>query len=365
MRKNRSVLISVYWLTDFGGLHENVLDTAIAYTKNGWICTIIAPKAKFNIKFVSLGIRLIEHDFADITDAARVALGQGGFDLVHAHPFQALVLGKSIAKACAAKLILTIHGQYADAIDESIDAVICVSSKIKNYIQSLQLLDSSRIHVIPNAIDEDVFRSYDNLTPISGNIRQTVITICSRIDPDKKVILQCAKDMIEYLNIHNINAQINIQGKNLYGEVKEFDRYISKFKAHRFIKITLQEWCNERDKLCQIYNSSDLVIGSGRAAAEALSCLRPTIAVASRGYVGLLDSTTIELAIASNFGGFFDDETMYSKERLVADFHKFRKLRARRNSSDDIKLVKERMLQHMGSSIVAERQCALVSRICN
>ena len=76
-----SIFIPVHWLTDFGGLHENVLDTVRALRGAGCRIVVMAPAARFNPRFVAAGATLIENDLSDAAAATHVALAAGPFSL--------------------------------------------------------------------------------------------------------------------------------------------------------------------------------------------------------------------------------------------------------------------------------------------
>ena len=68
-------------------------------------------------------------------------------------------------------------------------------------------------------------------------------------------------------------------------------------------------------------NKHDLIIGAGRVAMEAMRCGVPVIAVGERRYVGLINSSTIELAKQTNFGDS-DWQSDFNLPTLIADLKK-------------------------------------------
>src|SRR6266567_4682717 len=95
----KRVLIPVYWMTEFGGLHENVLDTANALIAGGWQVTIMAPPSKASARFLAAGITVLDDPMEDTEASVSRALANGPFDLVNAHPFQARRIGLAVADA--------------------------------------------------------------------------------------------------------------------------------------------------------------------------------------------------------------------------------------------------------------------------
>ncbi|KAF0192017.1 MAG: polysaccharide deacetylase [Gammaproteobacteria bacterium] len=72
-----------------------------------------------------------------------------------------------------------------------------------------------------------------------------------------------------------------------------------RFRAAAGHNVHLQDFVSDVDA---VYRASDLVIGAGRVAIEAMQLGRPVIAVGENRYIGPVDGTTIALAKATNFG---------------------------------------------------------------
>jgi len=52
----------------------------------------------------------------------------------------------------------------------------------------------------------------------------------------------------------------------------------------------------------KIYRDSDLIIGSGRVAMEALACGSPVVSIGESNYVGIISESTKDVALVTNFG---------------------------------------------------------------
>lgn len=309
------IFVPVHWLTDFGGLHENVFDTVAALTGQGWDCTVMAPAAAFNARLRNIGVTVLEHDMRDVADAIRIAAAAGPYRLVHAHPFLARQIGEGVADLFDIPVTLTVHGQYTDKITDRISAVICVSERISEYIRENFPTMSERVQTIVNAVDDRVLKPHT-----SGDVadRPYTVIVCSRIDPDKKVLMQTVLDVAAILSRAHHPVELRMQGDSFYGNVDDFRSTLQTSASGR-LALCWMGWTDDRVALAEQYNCGDLIVGSGRAAMEAVACLRPTIAVASRGYVGLLNEDTLPLGIATNFGGVLEEGTVYDRARLEQD----------------------------------------------
>jgi glycosyltransferase involved in cell wall biosynthesis len=266
-------------------------------------------------------MKVIENDMANPSEAVCRALAQGPYDLVHVHPFQARSIGLEVAARCAAKVAFTIHGQYLDAVGDEMDAIIAVSDRVADYLKP-HLPHEERLHVIPNAVDFDVFKP--TLLPCLKRKlrRRRVVTVCSRIDSDKTVLLRCIRDAVQALAKSAAPSELRIQGEHFFGDIGDFFEDIASVARGTPLRIVPQSWTSDRNRLRAAFEDSDIVIASGRGAAESVGCLRPTIAVGSRGYVGLIDRNSIGLAMATNFGSCLEPSTQYSPERLNADLNR-------------------------------------------
>jgi peptidoglycan/xylan/chitin deacetylase (PgdA/CDA1 family) len=72
-----------------------------------------------------------------------------------------------------------------------------------------------------------------------------------------------------------------------------------RFRAAAGANVQLQDFVSDVDA---VYRASDLVIGAGRVAIEAMRLGRPVIAVGENRYIGPVDAGTIVQAKATNFG---------------------------------------------------------------
>lgn len=88
-----------------------------------------------------------------------------------------------------------------------------------------------------------------------------------------------------------------------------------RFRAAAGANVRLQGFVSDVDA---VYRASDLVIGAGRVAIEAMRLGRPVIAVGENRYIGPVDADTIALAKATNFGDC-DRLRPFASETLVRD----------------------------------------------
>ncbi len=322
----RRAFIPAHWLTDFGGLHENVLDTAAALLVGGWEVVVMAPASKSSAKFILAGATVLESAMTDVEADVALALANGPYHLVHAHPFQARRIGIRVAEECRIPAVITIHGQYDDEFNQYSDSVkhiICVSSRVANFISDSCPGISGKLVVIPNGVDFETF--FYSARKRSENA-PTVLALTSRLDPDKEVLSQAVGDLIEYLSGHEKSTtagryEIRIAGDRFYGPQRNsFIDAIDLAASSANIELVTAGWISDRSELRKFFSSADVVIAPGRAAMEAVACGIPTIAAGSRGYIGLVCNKNLSLACATNFGGVREAGTLYARNAIIRDF---------------------------------------------
>jgi glycosyltransferase involved in cell wall biosynthesis len=321
----RRALIVAYWLTDYGGLHENVFDTAQGLAAAGWRVTVMAPAAKVKPRFVDAGAEYLCDPLDDVAAGAGLAIAHGPFDLVHAHPFAARRVGAAVAAALGVPLVVTLHGQYDDEFDSygsTVRHIVCVSAAVADYVASRAPRLADRLAVIPNGVDFDVFTPaiVSSVVPPTG--ARKIIAIASRLDPDKGVLSDVIADLVTRLGDSGgpVPIELRVAGERLYGPpVNPLTAAIDRAAASGRVAVARAGWITDRQALRQFYTGADIVVAPGRAAMEAIACGVPTIAAASRGYIGLVNSETLPLAHNTNFGGVQLPTTLYSPGAIVDD----------------------------------------------
>jgi glycosyltransferase involved in cell wall biosynthesis len=322
----RRALIVAHWLTDFGGLHENVLDTAAGIAAAGWRVTVMAPAAEVAPRFVAAGVEYLPHPLDDVAAGVRLALAHGKFDLVHAHPFEARRVGAAVAAAQGVPLVVTLHGQYDDEFERygaTVRRIVCVSEAVAEYVASRDPALAGRLVAIPNGVDFGVFAPRPVRRSLPCGRRRTIIAVASRLDPDKGVLSAAVDDFVSHLAASGRGeaVELRVAGARLYGPpVNPFTAAIDRAAASGAVRVVRAGWIADRRALQQFYSEADIVVAPGRAAMEAVACGVPTIAAASRGYIGLVSSETLPLAHKTNFGGVQLPSTLYSPGAIIEDF---------------------------------------------
>ncbi len=313
------VVIPVFFKASHGGLHENVLATARFLIDNGHKATIVCPSGPFADSLAGYGVGVIRTDYSDLELTIKNALkvhAVDPIDLVHAHPFASRKFGLALAEQLDVPLVLTFHGKYTDDLSLYIDkvsAVLAVSSGVRDYLLGENAKSSEKFHVVPNVPDTDFFQSL--LEKTQSVEKELSVALVSRLDKDKGFILDVFVDAVEY-------AAKQYSGKLTWvvvGDGTQSEAFRARLEAVRGGNaIEFRGWL-EGEALRSAYQSSDFVFAPGRCALEAMSCGVPVIAVGSKSYCGLVNASTWQQGVYSNFGGVGNQHKDYKSEMVYRD----------------------------------------------
>lgn len=310
------ILIPIFFNAPLGGLHENVLSTALYCKMNNFKVTVLCKSGAFQEKLEKLGVKVITTDYSDhdLPETIRKVNDlnkKEKIDLIHTHPFASRKYAQHIARLLKIPLFLTVHGKHTNNIEsyiDEIDLVFTVSEGIKDFL--LEHLTNKhaedfkhKFFVIPNGVNTNKFRATvqkDEDDKTQRNQTDTLtLSLVSRLDLDKQFIIDIFYKALSFTskNYPNINWRI-------VGEGTQKNIMKDKVKEITFGKtlVNFVGW-KEGDELKKEYQTSDIVIAPGRCALEAMACGKPVIALGSKGYIGLINENNWLKGVYSNFGG--------------------------------------------------------------
>ncbi|ENM5855645.1 polysaccharide deacetylase family protein [Vibrio mimicus] len=205
--------------------------------------------------------------------------------LVHAH---SRASSWSCHIACSltnTPMVTTVHGrQPVHASRKKFhamgDKALPVCEAIRDQLINELNVPESQLHVSRNGIETDTFkRSAAPQNP------KPVISIIGRLSGPKGEL--CYRLLTECLDFEKYQVQV-ITGTPLS------ERFTALQDKVSFPGYTAN--------VEQIMAQSDLVIGAGRVAMEALLCGRPTLAIGEASCVGIIELSNLDQAMATNFG---------------------------------------------------------------
>lgn len=316
-------LISVFFNAPQGGLHENVFDTVGFMLSRKHQVTVVCKPGLFADQLRGLGAGVIETDYSTFSFSTVLAEiqalhEQSPINLVHSHPFASRQLGLMAAQVLGLPCVVTMHGKYLDALSQTIgqlDAVFTVSEGIRHYLLTEGgVAQPEKLHVVPNTPDARLFKAV-RTTPLPEAAGKVVVSLVTRLDQDKAFILEVFYQAVAHAarRYHGrIHWQVVGQGTLQQDVSKQVDALRGKNG------VTFTGWL-KGEELRDAYCRSNAAIAPGRCALEAMSCGVPTIALGSKGYIGLVDSTTWQQAVYTNFGGVGEKHEGYQPGAVERD----------------------------------------------
>ncbi|MFQ2907281.1 polysaccharide deacetylase family protein [Aeromonas allosaccharophila] len=205
--------------------------------------------------------------------------------LVHAHSRASGWSSYVACKLTGTPMITTVHGrQPVHASRKAFHALgyraVAVCEDIAHQIVDNLGVDPAIVQVLRNGIETDKFQP----VPAPDNPKP-VIAIIGRLSGPKGEL--CYRLLDEVLDLDACKVRI-VSGTKV---PERFARFEDRAEFVGYI-----------DDVPALLAGSDLVIGAGRVAMEALLCGRPAFAIGEAKAIGLVTEQNLDEALASNFG---------------------------------------------------------------
>ncbi|WP_020615003.1 glycosyltransferase family 4 protein [Paenibacillus daejeonensis] len=252
-------------------------------------------------------------------------------DIVHAHPFTAIVKGAALVSRNPKPFVVTIHGRYDFGIDRSptgyqASSQICRIIAVDQRVSRLLLRSAAhpeKVSVIPNGIDLAAFAPAP--AEVTRSFRQrrgllpdafTLVTVCRLADGKQHAVMQlirCASRIADRLG----GLNLLIVGSGAHGDkVQE--------KANEAIKqrgsnLRIQ-MAGHRQDVTPYMQAADLVMACGRAAMEAMACGTAVYGMRD-GFAGPVDEESHDMILGSvsGFQPMSDEELIREVEKVARD----------------------------------------------
>ncbi|WP_303847147.1 glycosyltransferase family 4 protein, partial [Aeromonas sobria] len=205
--------------------------------------------------------------------------------LVHAHSRASGWSSYVACKLTGTPMITTVHGrQPVHASRKAFHALgyraVAVCEDIAQQIVDNLGVDPAIVQVLRNGIETDKFQP----VPVPDNPKP-VIAIIGRLSGPKGEL--CYRLLDEVLDLDACRVRI-VSGTKV---PERFARFEGRAEFVGYV-----------DDVPALLAGSDLVIGAGRVAMEALLCGRPAFAIGEAKAIGLVTEQNLNEALASNFG---------------------------------------------------------------
>jgi glycosyltransferase involved in cell wall biosynthesis len=219
---------------------------------------------------------------------------------LHCHLSKSMELGREIYKRYNIPYIVTLHGMFYSKdilLSTCIEAkaIVAVSNPVKNlFIENIGTKFQGILRVIANGVDTETFKPGMLHKPLRQKLgiskNAIVIVYCSRLGWGKgavaeQVISSFKEISLKHRNIYCIIIGEGDKKENITRIAEEFNLSLNRKLIHVI---------GARYDVLSYYLESDLVIGTGRVALEALSCEKVVIATGSKGCVGIVSQENQE-----------------------------------------------------------------------
>lgn len=309
---SRRLIIPVFFFAQHGGLHEYVVATIEAALKGGWDVGIICRDGEFlNERLSGFPIEKFVIDYDDVSHRAHAIDYLTTADLIHTHPGASRAIAVEASKRAGTPVVMTLHGRWTDAVyryHKNLSKIICVSEAVSDLVKSYNINVDDKLLIIPNGTrlrkGESVVntRSFREKIDIFLDRKKKVISVVSRFDADKRVLVDITKGLLKEQRLRGEDRIIwkIIGDGSLLSEIKEEAKVFEDYYSTKAVEF--KGWLTENQVFSQIADSH-ICVASGRGAIQALSMGKPTIAAASVGCEIVLSSDDFVRASYSNFGG--------------------------------------------------------------
>ncbi len=233
---------------------------------------------------------------------------QEKINLVHAHSRASSWVSYFATRLSNIPLVTTAHCIYPVHLSRKIltcfgERVIAISEAVKQHLTRDLKVKSEDVFLIPNGIDADNFRPDVDISSTREEFGiqdgTKIISWIGRFSGPRGRLIE---EMVEKVLPEVLTAVPNLI-LLIVGGGKKPDTLESNVQAinHQIGQQAIR-FTGLRKDIPQICVISDLIIGAGRVALEAMACERPVIAVGENRLVGLINPQTIEQGIHTNFG---------------------------------------------------------------
>ncbi|NRR24731.1 polysaccharide pyruvyl transferase family protein [Brevibacillus sp. MS2.2] len=293
-----------------GGTETHVLSMGKALRKKGVQLFYAGGNGPFYQEFVDAGFLVEPIESAreplqarrqHLIECYRACMKKHCITIVHVHQTPSGLLAATAANELGIPVVFTLHGTYypkdeAIKVAQLCSAVISVSKPVQLFWQKRGV----KTTLISNGVDMEEFQSgiasradVPSLPPDA-----TVVTYVSRLAWQKATVCNMVLRATKTLRSEIPNLHIVVVGSGAQAiHVHELAKVLNKAAGQPYIHIV-----GEQTDVRPYYAISDLVIGTGRVALEAMACGKPVLAIGNHGYVGLVEPSSYDLAWDCYFG---------------------------------------------------------------
>ncbi len=310
-----NILITTMRL-DIGGAETHITELAKGLYREGFKVVVASTGGVYEKELTENNIKVYHvpldnkkpHNVIKAYNQLKNIITEEEIDLVHAHARIPGFICGLLHKRMGFPFVTTAHGTWKTGyglryITNWGQKTVAVSEDIRKYLLDNYKIDDKDIKVTINGIDTDKFSPAidcsDIMTEFKLRPEDRKIVYISRFDSDRSYIISKLMEIIPELaeKIQNLKV-IMVGSGNILDSVMEKAQEINSLTSRDTVIVT-----GSRTDINKFTALADLFIGFGRSSLEALAAGRPLILAGNVGYIGILDESSLDAAIKSNFSG--------------------------------------------------------------
>lgn len=288
-----------------GGAETHIYELALSLTKRGHRVVVATAGGALAD---ALGEKGITHVKIPLDSKSPISLARSAkilrtltknerFDIIHTHSRIASFVCQMALDKRKNVVVSTVHSHFRltpllRRLSFWGRRSIAVSDDLCEYLCREYGIQRSKVSVIPNGIDTDKF-SPSNKKRSNG----LHILFASRLDADCSLgaLLLCRIAPALAQRFEGLQIDIAGGGKE-YRRLASLAECINSELGYRCINL-----CGHIKDMPRALCHADVFVGVSRAALEAMSAALPTVLCGNEGFLGILDSSNIDVAAKTNF----------------------------------------------------------------
>ncbi len=314
-----NILIATMRL-DIGGAETHIVELAKGLSREGFNVVVASVGGVYEEELIKNNIKVYHvpldnkkpHNVIKAYYLLKSIIKSNEIHLVHAHARIPGFICGMLHKKLGFPFVTTAHGTWKTGyglkyITNWGQKTVAVSEDIRKYLLENYKIQDKDIKVTINGVDTVKFSPETDCSELMEEFKLTEqdrkIVYISRFDNDRSYIINKLLEIIPGLAASIQNLKVIMVGSgDILDSVKEKAREVNDSTGGNTVIVT-----GSRTDINKFNSLADIFIGFGRSSLEALSSGKPLILAGNAGYIGLLDASSLDSAIKSNFSGRGED----------------------------------------------------------
>ena len=332
--KNGTKILMALMQFDIGGAETHVVELSKELVRRGYQVVIASNGGAYEAEVEAAGIKhykvpLQNKNLLNVIKAYKTLKSiiiEENIDIVHSHArIPSFILGK-LKNKMKFPFVTSAHWVFTTKyglkyITDWGERCIAVSDDIKKYLIDNYGYDEKNIFVTINGIDLNKFSEDTPCDDVRKEFGISENDFCvvgvSRMDKDRSLASKMLISLAPRLKKEIPNLRIVVVGG---GNDEEEARALA-IKANKECGCETVILTGPRVDINKFVAISSLFVGVSRAALEGMAAGKNTVIAGNEGYIGLFDSSCLDVGINTNFCCRGCDET--TEDRIFADIIRY------------------------------------------